>query len=268
MSASPMTGKTRARRAPAADARSQFRRVEVAAGAVPATKGERTRSRLLQAALDVFRKHAFHAARVSDICQAAGISQGAFYIYFRDKDDVAAELMKVLLERLTRHVLETPHFDEPFDAIVESNRRYAEFFNQGGQFNRAMVQILDAIPRIKAMQVSVNQAVAERVSDSMRRRLPATADHPHERMAMAYAMLGMIDSIYLGYFSGESAHLRELFASSDEVVEFASFVWYRTLFGRNPPVRAASRLLRVLDRFNMPAEAAPARSAARKTPKR
>jgi len=216
------------------------------------TKGERTRSRLLQAAFDVFREDSFHAARVSDICKAAEISQGTFYIYFTDKDAIAKALMEMLLERLTRHVLDGPHFDDPFDSILESNRRYADFFNQGGQFNRAVLQILDALPEVRELSDKVNKAVAARVSEGMKRRMPASAAHPKPRLAMAYTMLGMIDSIYISYFSGDASPMRACFASTAELVEFASFVWYRALFGTNPPRRASSELLSALDGFVMP----------------
>lgn len=216
----------------------------------PQTKGERTRLKLLQAALDTFRHHSFLAARVSDICQTAGVSQGAFYIYFRDKEHVATELMRLLLERLTEHVLHAPHSDDPFEAILESNRRYAQFFNQDGQFNRAVLQIFDALPEVKALSSKVNQAVAERVAESLRRRIPHTERHKKERLALAHTLLGMIDALYLGYFSSEPGPMRELFDSSEELVEFASFVWYRALFGCNPPARStSSKLLKVLDGF-------------------
>lgn len=229
----------------------------------PVTKGERTRLKLLQSALDTFRHHSFLAARVSDVCQNAGVSQGAFYIYFRDKEHIATELMRLLLERLTDHVLHAPHSDDPFETILESNRRYAEFFNQDGQFNRAVLQIFDALPEVKALSSKVNQAVAERVSESLRRRIPHTERHSKERLALAYTLLGMIDAIYLGYFSSEPSPMRELFDSSEELVEFASFVWYRTLFGCNPPARrASSKLLKVLDGFVM-VPAMPAHGALR-----
>jgi len=232
----------------------------------PSTKGERTRLKLLQSALDTFRHHSFLAARVTDICQAAGISQGAFYIYFRDKEHIATELMRLLLERLTDHVLHAPHSDDPFEAILESNRRYAEFFNQDDQFNRAVLQMFDALPEVKALSSKVNQAVAERVSESLRRRIPHSERYRKERVALAYAMFGMIDALYIGYFSSEPGPVRELFDSSAELVEFASFVWYRALFGCNPPARrVSSKLLKVLDGFVM-APAMPARGALRSIP--
>jgi AcrR family transcriptional regulator len=247
-----------------------FRTVDLDAGAgtVPLTKGERTRLKLLQSALDVFRDVAFRDARVSDICKAAGISQGTFYIYFRDKEAIAVELMKLLLDRLTRHVVGTPHMDDPFEAILESNRRYAEFFDQGGQFNRAVMQILDAVPEIKALSADVNSAVAKRIAESLSRRMPGAAGHPKERLALAYAMLGMIDAIYLGYFSPDSGSLRGLFSSAEEVVEFASFIWYRGLYGRNPPLRpSSSKFLQLLDGFVIPQPAAGTGAAAPRAPR-
>ncbi len=56
-------------------------------------KGEATRARLLAAATTAFAAHGYHDTRVSDIVQAAGITQPAFYLYFASKEAIFAELI-------------------------------------------------------------------------------------------------------------------------------------------------------------------------------
>jgi len=51
------------------------------------------RGELLDAARRVFERDGYHAATVSAIVQAAGLSQGAFYLYFPDKKAVFAALL-------------------------------------------------------------------------------------------------------------------------------------------------------------------------------
>lgn len=51
-------------------------------------KGERTRQHVLTTALGLFRKRGFEATTMRDIAEAAGLSLGAAYHYFRSKQDV------------------------------------------------------------------------------------------------------------------------------------------------------------------------------------
>lgn len=58
------------------------------------TKGERTRSRLLQAAEDIFGRVGFHEASISEITQIADVAAGTFYVYFPSKRDILIELIR------------------------------------------------------------------------------------------------------------------------------------------------------------------------------
>jgi AcrR family transcriptional regulator len=51
--------------------------------------GRRTLEALLHAGRDVFIERGYYGARVDDIVDAAGVSHGAFYRYFTNKDDLA-----------------------------------------------------------------------------------------------------------------------------------------------------------------------------------
>lgn len=64
------------------------------------TKGEMSRARLLKAAMQQFADKGFHAAKVSDIVKAAGLTQAAFYLYFPSKDAIFTELVEEYKQRL------------------------------------------------------------------------------------------------------------------------------------------------------------------------
>jgi AcrR family transcriptional regulator len=57
------------------------------------------RQEILQAARDVFAKHGYHAAKVEDIVNAAGVARGTFYLYFEDKRAIFEEIVDRLLVR-------------------------------------------------------------------------------------------------------------------------------------------------------------------------
>ena len=54
--------------------------------------GNRALDALLATGRDVFVERGYHNARVDDLAAAAGVSHGAFYRYFRNKDEIARVL--------------------------------------------------------------------------------------------------------------------------------------------------------------------------------
>ncbi len=67
-----------------------------------AERKERTRSRLLDAAMRVFVRVGYHKAAISDIVAGAGVGQGTFYRHFSSKRDV----FEALLDRLLGELIE------------------------------------------------------------------------------------------------------------------------------------------------------------------
>jgi AcrR family transcriptional regulator len=53
-----------------------------------------TRERLLRSAADVFAVRGYEGARVADIAEAAGLSNGAMYAYFGSKADLLVEALR------------------------------------------------------------------------------------------------------------------------------------------------------------------------------
>jgi len=61
------------------------------AGPVTAASDADSRTRLLDAALQVIRAKGYSATRVDDICDAAGLSKGSFFHHFTSKEQLAVE---------------------------------------------------------------------------------------------------------------------------------------------------------------------------------
>lgn len=59
-----------------------------------ATKGERTRDRILGEADRLIRRKGIGATSVGDILAAAGIHKGSLYFHFRDKEDIGREVIR------------------------------------------------------------------------------------------------------------------------------------------------------------------------------
>ncbi len=63
------------------------------------------RAHILETALDVFSTRGYHATRVADIIDAAGVSRGTFYLYFESKSAIFVELLEGLLTHLRANIV-------------------------------------------------------------------------------------------------------------------------------------------------------------------
>jgi AcrR family transcriptional regulator len=71
-------------------------------------RSEETRGRIMQAAVGLFSKNGYDATGVAEICQAAGVSKGAFYHHFPSKQTVFQALLENWLAML----------DEQMDSLL------------------------------------------------------------------------------------------------------------------------------------------------------
>src|ERR1019366_6865640 len=62
------------------------------------------RERILEAAVRVFARKGFHATRVSEVAKAAGVADGAIYLYFESKDRLLISLFEHRVERLLTYL--------------------------------------------------------------------------------------------------------------------------------------------------------------------
>jgi TetR/AcrR family fatty acid metabolism transcriptional regulator len=63
-------------------------------------RGGDKHERILDAAVRVFAKKGFHATRVSEVANAAGVADGTIYLYFKSKDELLVSLFEDRVERL------------------------------------------------------------------------------------------------------------------------------------------------------------------------
>ena len=100
--------------------------------------GQDTKERLLKAALDVFAEQGYQAASVDEIASRAGVTKGALYYWFRDKEDLAADVQRELWTSIAteaqrdidRDATTSDNLKLAFRAYLRSLREhsYARFF--------------------------------------------------------------------------------------------------------------------------------------------
>jgi AcrR family transcriptional regulator len=83
------------------------------------------RRELLDAAARVFARKGFHASRVGDIAEEAGVAHGLLYHYFRSKDEV---LETIFRETWSELVVDTERIEQAGVPLREQLRRFARIY--------------------------------------------------------------------------------------------------------------------------------------------
>jgi AcrR family transcriptional regulator len=82
------------------------------------TRGDRTRARLVEAALAEFQRHGFERASVARIAEQAGVSRPTFYFHFPAKEDLLRGLQAGLEASLADRVARSRSLRDALDVFV------------------------------------------------------------------------------------------------------------------------------------------------------
>lgn len=93
-------------------------------------KSAETRSKILGAAMELFRRHGFEETTMREIAAEAGVATGAAYYYFDSKDAIALafyDQSQQELEPLIAQALESAkHLKDRLAALLEAKLKYFE----------------------------------------------------------------------------------------------------------------------------------------------
>jgi len=120
------------------------------------------RGELLAAARGVFERDGYHATTVSAIVQAAGLSQGAFYLYFPDKKAVFAALQEEMATSLRRRIYwATRDERDPAQRLEAGLKAYFEFYDEYRAWSRRLaIEGLGIDETFEARQTQLYETLA------------------------------------------------------------------------------------------------------------
>ena len=111
--------KRTARREGRAETRSAASRSAAPVRGKRETQSAARREAILTAALDEFAARGFEAARLDDVAKRAGVAKGTIYLYFRDKESLFQELIRVMLAPLVTIIEGMGAIDLPLTQLSE-----------------------------------------------------------------------------------------------------------------------------------------------------
>jgi AcrR family transcriptional regulator len=162
------------------------------------------RQELLDAAVRVFARKGFRAARVGDIAEEAGVAHGLLYHYFRSKDEVLETIF-----RDTWHLLvaETERIEASGATLPEQLRRFARIYLGSWLVTPDVIGVL---VREVARAPQVGETVDEirgvlralaRMIEAARTRGEVRADC--DATLAAWAVYGALEEILTGWVLGQ-----------------------------------------------------------------
>lgn len=132
---------------------------------------ERTRAALLRAARDVFERDGFYPARLADITDAAGVSTGTLYNYYRSKEEIFRDVITDVARELS-DVAEYEQMDRPRDPVQglrAANRAYVHGYRRNARLMLLLPQIGEANEDIRALTASIVENYQGRLAQAIER---------------------------------------------------------------------------------------------------
>ena len=208
------------------------RRKLSARGGVPAqerelrAQGKKTMRKLLDAAMVVFEKRGYHAARVDDIVKVARTSHGTFYLYFSNKEDLFRALLRDVAEEVDV-LSETLGPVGPDDAGYRELRgwlaRFSDLYMHYGPVIRAWTEA-----EVEGDDVGrVGEEVLAQVSSALVDRIQAVApdDIDFDPLVAALAMVAMVERLHYYLLS------RQLDVPREQLLDTMASVLHVGVFG-------------------------------------
>lgn len=130
-------------------------------------RGQETRERILSEALRLFGERGYARVSIEEIADAAGVTKGAVYHWFTDKDDLGRELQHDLYLRLSMTARRA--YDPRRDLVGNMRRMFEVYVDALGSFEDARFFLRDAwvIPALDEAGRRDHEASVETVRDAL-----------------------------------------------------------------------------------------------------
>ena len=199
-------------------------------------KGERTRDRLKAAAAHLLERGGYRDLRVSDINEAAGVSNALFYVYFPNKEKITEEVMTEFLEMLFTpgEYRERPATIE--ESIYRANFEYVRRFAANSGLMRCLLQFGDEFAEFGRAWRAASTRWITRVVQRLTREVALAASGPDDiwctTAALGVMQDGLLRLVYIERDPMTKQHLRRTAPDDRALALFLTRLWVRALFAK------------------------------------
>lgn len=163
-----------------------------------------TRDRLLEAARSVFTERGYEGTRVQEVARRAGLTTGAIYANFRDKDDLLLDAIAMGTAEFEASLVRARRAGASVPELLEAMGRGLRA-HEGDPGRFLLVEALAAARRSPGVAGHIEATLAEGQAGLVRLLQRAKAEGTVAEDLDVRALARLLQSIALGYYLLESA---------------------------------------------------------------
>jgi TetR/AcrR family transcriptional regulator, ethionamide resistance regulator len=200
------------------------------AAGVGLRKGERTRLRLLAATAAILQEEFVHTLRIGDICAAAGVSPGTFYLYFDDKVAITTAMLKGFAQHVFDCLDAAARGANDFEASVQATTlAYVRAFELNRGLFRALMQMTEESASIERVYQRLNRRWNQRTARAIARYRGVMEGPEEDDILRAFALGGMVDEFLANLYVRRDPVLTERLSSPESVARLLAGLWLQEL---------------------------------------
>ena len=167
-----------------------------------------TKSKIVESALIAFSKYGYDRTRMDDIAEAAKVSKGTLYLYFRSKEELFYAISETNILRL-KDQLAALMATRKEELVLNAEKFYENFHNETGQiFDRIFFEIIAESarnPKLKRMlyehRLRIIDIVTEYLNSQVEKGLFAK---DVDIKAISVGLVSLFNGLSIGKVSGMS----------------------------------------------------------------
>jgi AcrR family transcriptional regulator len=165
----------------------------------PLDPKQETRSRILEAAVNVFASKGYHDTKVDDIVSQSQTSKGSFYFYFPSKQDIFLALVDTFANLLENRLRERLSKEQSRTARVDAALRVClETFGQYRSLAKiALIQATGLGTAFEEKRQAVNQRFIQIVRENLDSAVEDGSIPPLDTEVASCAWVGALNEIVL-----------------------------------------------------------------------
>lgn len=205
----------------------------------PPKKGLRTRARLVVAAVKTFDVRSYHDTRVADIARCAGVAEGSFYLYFKDKAAVAIEILTGFFDEYASAIIGRVSLDDmPVLARIQTgNRLWLALCRTNPGVMHCSLQVRDQAPEVAKVALRTREIWYREMVNRLGQRREPPLD-PDRMAFITFILAGIADDLIRKLLVVPDPSFLALAARLDmddeAIADAISVVWHQLLFGPLP----------------------------------
>ena len=199
------------------------------------TKGQRTRKNILNCARKVFARAGYVTLRMSDVAEESGVSMGALYRYFQNKDDLFVNLIGDIHEQMFSASRASEHdfAADPYQALLAANRGYLKHYHENRDVMRALIEAGTVDERFRDVWWQMRRRHIDRFVYALKTSHGIETVSGVSVRTVVESMASLVEQSAYTWFAQEELNDKPI--SVETAAKVVTRVWYRTFFEKELP---------------------------------